>query len=354
MTAEIALRLGQAAGQLQPRRPSPPRGDRQGHPPLRLHDRAGADRGLHLGRHGRPAGRPAADAGGRHARPLDARRPRRDDLRLAQSLRGQRHQVLRPRRLQALRRGRGGRSRRCSTAATIQRAPPARIGRATRIDDARGRYMEAVKTTFRARPAISTASRSSSIAPTAPPTGRAEVLWELGAEVIPIGVARRLQHQPRLRLDPYRAAAGAVESTAPTSASPRRRRRPGVIVDEKGDARRRRPVDGAHRRPLGARGPAPGGGVVATVMSNLGLERHLDGARPHAACAPRSATATSSSAMRARRLQPRRRAVRPHHDDRLRHDRRRPDRRPAGPLGHGRERQPASEISRAFEPSRRS
>ena len=32
-----------------------------------------------------------------------------------------------------------------------------------------------------------------------------EVLWELGAEVIPIGVvAGRLQHQPRLRLDPPR------------------------------------------------------------------------------------------------------------------------------------------------------
>ena len=43
-----------------------------------------------------------------HPGALDARRPRRDDLGLAQPVPGQRHQVLRPRRLQALRRRRGG------------------------------------------------------------------------------------------------------------------------------------------------------------------------------------------------------------------------------------------------------
>ena len=41
-----------------------------------------------------------------------ARRSRRDDLGLAQPLRGQRHQAVRARRLQALRRGRGATSRR--------------------------------------------------------------------------------------------------------------------------------------------------------------------------------------------------------------------------------------------------
>ena len=42
---------------LQPRRPSPSRRDRQGHAAVRLHDRAGADRGLPVGRHGRAAAR---------------------------------------------------------------------------------------------------------------------------------------------------------------------------------------------------------------------------------------------------------------------------------------------------------
>ena len=49
---------------------------------------------------------PIPTPGRRHADALDARRPRRDDLGLAQSLRRQRHQAVRPRRLQALRRGR--------------------------------------------------------------------------------------------------------------------------------------------------------------------------------------------------------------------------------------------------------
>ena len=102
-------KVGQAAGLAVPaRRLPPPGGDRQGHAPLRLHDRDGARRRLHLGRHGRAPARPDADAGGRHADPLDARRSRRHDLGLAQFLRGQRHQAVRAGRLQAQRRGRAG------------------------------------------------------------------------------------------------------------------------------------------------------------------------------------------------------------------------------------------------------
>ena len=132
MTAETALRLGQAAGRLlHQRRARAPGGDRQGHPPLGLHAGERADRGLHLGRHERLPGRPGADAGGRLADPLDARRPRGDDLGLAQPLPGQRHQVLRPRRLQALATPPRRRSRRCSRARRsspsrrISAAPPA-------------------------------------------------------------------------------------------------------------------------------------------------------------------------------------------------------------------------------------
>ena len=92
--------------EIRARRPSQPRGDRQGYAPLGLHDRERADRRLHRRRHGRLSARPDADAGRRHADALAARRSRRDDLGLAQSLRRQRHQAVPPRWLQAQRRGR--------------------------------------------------------------------------------------------------------------------------------------------------------------------------------------------------------------------------------------------------------
>ena len=105
-------------------------------------------------------------------------------------------------------------------------------------------------------------------------------LWELGAEVIAIGVEpERLQHQPRMRLDPsaealskkvreVRADIGiALDGDADRV----------VIVDEKGAI-----VDGDQIMALIAEswhqsGRLAGGGVVATVMSNLGLERYLGG-----------------------------------------------------------------------------
>ncbi len=89
--------------QVRQRRPSQPRGDRQGYAPLRLHDRERAHRRLHRRGHGCLPARPDADARRRHAHPLAARRPRRHDLGLAQPVRRQRHQAVPPRRLQALR-----------------------------------------------------------------------------------------------------------------------------------------------------------------------------------------------------------------------------------------------------------
>ena len=63
-----------------------------------------------------------------------------------------------------------------------------RDGRARRIEDEQGRYVEFAKRTSRAT-SRSRGCASWSIAPTAPPTPVApRALWELGAEVIPIGV----------------------------------------------------------------------------------------------------------------------------------------------------------------------
>ena len=109
MTAETALRVGQAAGAHFLR------GDHR-HRVLigkdtrlvRLYDGIGDGRGLHQRRHGRGPGRADADAGGGDADPIDARRSGRDDLRLAQSLSRQWHQIVRARRLQVERRRRAG------------------------------------------------------------------------------------------------------------------------------------------------------------------------------------------------------------------------------------------------------
>src|SRR5204862_228013 len=87
---------------------SPPGGDRQGHPPFRLHDGNRARRGFHQRRHGRGDGRAGADSGGGDADPVDARGSGRDDLRQPQQVYRQRHQIVRSRRLQALRQGRAG------------------------------------------------------------------------------------------------------------------------------------------------------------------------------------------------------------------------------------------------------
>ena len=101
-----------------------------------------------------------------------------------------------------------------AAAETLPLAASAGLGRAKRIDDARGRYIESVKNSF-PKGFASTASRSSSIAPMAPPTSVAPTaLWELGAEVVPIGVApdgTNINHE--CGADPPALHAGAVVAT---------------------------------------------------------------------------------------------------------------------------------------------
>ena len=156
-------------------------------------------------------------------------------------------------------------------------AAPDRLGRAKRIDDAAGRYIEFVKATFPKglrlgdlRIVVDCAHGAAyKVAPT--------VLWELGAEVIPIGVApdgfninkecgathtQALQEQVRT----YRADLGiALDGDADRM----------IVIDENG-----RIVDGDQIMALIASSwqesnRLRGGGVVGTVMSNLGLERYL-------------------------------------------------------------------------------
>ena len=158
-------------------------------------------------------------------------------------------------------------------------AEPEAIGRAKRIDSAQERYIEFAKRTLPRkvrfdglRIVIDCANGSAyKVAPAA--------LWELGAEVIPIGV------------DPNGFNINKdCGSTAPSTLCKKVREvRADIGIGLDGDADRvliadekGRLIDGdqlmaAIAESWQSRGRLAGGGVVATVMSNLGLERYLAG-----------------------------------------------------------------------------
>jgi phosphoglucosamine mutase len=156
-------------------------------------------------------------------------------------------------------------------------AAPASLGRAARLDDAAGRYIEVVKASFPRglrlddlRIVVDCAHGAAyRVAPT--------VLWELGATVIPVGVspdgfninrdcgstapehlcARVIEHGAHLGI--------ALDGDADRL----------LVADETGEL-----IDGDQVLALIAQswrasGRLRGDGIVATVMSNLGLERFL-------------------------------------------------------------------------------
>ena len=158
-------------------------------------------------------------------------------------------------------------------------AAPEALGRARRLDDAEGRYIEFVKNSFpqplglEGRRVVIDCAHGAAykVAPT--------VLWELGAEVITIGaepdgfnINRGCGSTDVAALAETVVARGADIGIALDGDADRV-----VICDENGAV-----IDGDHIMALIASswadaGRLRGGGVVATVMSNLGLERYLDG-----------------------------------------------------------------------------
>ena len=156
-------------------------------------------------------------------------------------------------------------------------ARPELIGRARRIDDARGRYIHFAKSTFPDRLRLDGLKIVVDCANGAAYHVAPEALWELGADVIPLGVTPNGTNinadcgstHPQL-LQQTVVASGADIGLALDGDADRL-----IVVDEKG-----RLVDGDQLMALIAldcqrRGALKGGAVVATVMSNLGLERKL-------------------------------------------------------------------------------
>ena len=155
--------------------------------------------------------------------------------------------------------------------------PSAQIGRARRIDDAAGRYIHFAKSTFPTDLRLDGMKVVIDCANGAGYKVAPDALWELGAEVIAIGVTPngtnindRVGSTAPETLSETVVASGADIGIALDGDADRL-----IVVDEKG-----RVIDGDQLMATIAagwarRGRLAGGGLVATVMSNLGLERHL-------------------------------------------------------------------------------
>jgi len=151
------------------------------------------------------------------------------------------------------------------------------IGRARRIDDARGRYVHYAKSTFPEQLRLDGLKVVIDCANGAAYHVAPDALWELGAEVIPLGVKPDGLNinegcgstHPQLVQETV-VASGADIGLALDGDADRL-----IVADEVG-----RLVDGDQLMALIAlglhgRGELRGNAVVATVMSNLGLERKL-------------------------------------------------------------------------------
>lgn len=158
-------------------------------------------------------------------------------------------------------------------------AEPDHIGRVRRIDDGRGRYVEYAKTTFPVGQRLDGLKVVIDCANGAAYRAAPAVLWELGAEVIPLGVdPDGLNINDGVGSTHVAAAQAAVrEHGADLGISLDGDADRVMIVDEHGEV-----ADGDQIMALLAgrwaeQGRLRGGALVATVMSNLGLERFMTG-----------------------------------------------------------------------------
>lgn len=161
---------------------------------------------------------------------------------------------------------------------SVDLAAPDKLGRAKRLENAHGRYSEYVKRTFPAEHRLDGLKIVIDCANGAAYRVAPEVLWELGAEVVPVGVnpdgfninkgcgSTNTDYLQSLTLTHGADLGIALDGDADRV----------IVADENGTL-----VDGDQILGLVAknwldRGILQGGGVVATVMSNLGLERYLE------------------------------------------------------------------------------
>lgn len=157
-------------------------------------------------------------------------------------------------------------------------AESSKLGRAKRIEDAQARYIEFAKSTFPRHMRLEGMKIVVDCAHGAGYKVAPAVLWELGAEVIPIGVAPDGFNINRDcgSTATERMCAAVLENQADIGIALDGDADRVLVADEKG-----RLVDGDQLLAMVARfwkqkGRLEGSGIVATIMSNLGLERFLE------------------------------------------------------------------------------
>jgi phosphoglucosamine mutase len=162
-------------------------------------------------------------------------------------------------------------------AAGVPLVPPGAIGRAKRIDDGRGRYQEFVKTTFPAGRTLDGLKVVIDCANGAAYRAAPEVLWELGANVIPVGVTPNgLNINDNCgSTHPMTAAEAVVAHGADVGICLDGDADRVILIDETGQVADGDQIMALFAARWGAEGRLRDGVLVASVMSNLGLERFL-------------------------------------------------------------------------------
>jgi phosphoglucosamine mutase len=161
----------------------------------------------------------------------------------------------------------------------VEPAQSRNIGRAKRIDDGRFRYIERVKSTFPNGMRLDGIKIVVDCANGAAYKAAPEVLWELGAEVIGIGVSPNgfnINHdcgstKPRIAAETV-VAHGADLGICLDGDADRV-----VLIDETGAVADGDQIMGLFASRWAVEGRLAGNALVATVMSNLGLEKYLQG-----------------------------------------------------------------------------
>jgi len=151
------------------------------------------------------------------------------------------------------------------------------IGRARRVESAAGRYVETSKSTFPNGKRLDGLKVVIDCANGAAYRTAPEALWELGAEVIPIGVEPNGYNinQNVGSTAPQAAVKSVLENNADVGICLDGDADRLTIVDEKGQIADGDQIMGLITKRWAEKGILKGGALVATVMSNLGLERWL-------------------------------------------------------------------------------
>ncbi len=161
----------------------------------------------------------------------------------------------------------------------ISLCKPENIGKAKRIEDGRGRYVEYAKTTFPGKGRLDGLKVVVDCANGAAYNVAPNVLWELGAEVVSIGVSPNginiNQGCGSTSLDLARRT--VLESGADMGICLDGDADRVMIIDEKGEVADGDQIMGLIAAKWAREGRLIGSTLVTTVMSNIGLERFLAG-----------------------------------------------------------------------------